>query len=176
MSKEKIPQAVRIAVWNTYVGRDVGVSECLVGCGNLMQISNFESGHIISKKNGGQITIQNLRPICSTCNKSIGSKDMIKFIRKYGFESKMLLTHDKTKEDIYLNFLNECTEESDVYIRSVDLYNYFKEWYARNNSDKIIPTQRKFSIGIKKYKKIEKVRINEIVTSGIKNLDIRKEE
>ena len=35
------------------------------------------------KKNGGEISIENLRPICSNCNKSIGSKDMDDFMTKY---------------------------------------------------------------------------------------------
>lgn len=89
MNKEKIPQAVKVAIWNKYIGYNVGSSECFIGCGNLIQQNNFECGHIISEKCGGKVTIQNLRPICNICNKSIGGKNMCDFVKKYGFESKL---------------------------------------------------------------------------------------
>lgn len=44
--KEKIPKAVRTAVWNKYVGVDNSMSVCFVGCGEKISINNFECGHI----------------------------------------------------------------------------------------------------------------------------------
>ena len=35
---------------------------------------NFET-----EKNGGLTNIDNLRPVCSTCNKSMGTKNMVDF-------------------------------------------------------------------------------------------------
>lgn len=35
------------------------------------------------KKNGGEVNIDNLRPICGNCNKSIGTKNMDEFMTKY---------------------------------------------------------------------------------------------
>ena len=37
----------------------------------------------IPASKGGTETIENLRPICSLCNKTIGSKNMNEFIEKY---------------------------------------------------------------------------------------------
>ena len=81
--KAKLPSVIRRIVWNTYVGQTNVKGKCL--CCNAEEITstNYECGHIKSEKNGGEITRENLRPICSNCNKSIGSKDMDDFMTKY---------------------------------------------------------------------------------------------
>lgn len=83
VSKSKIPSAVRKIVWNTYIGKNNVVGKCL--CCNSEEITgtNFECGHIKSEKNGGDVSIDNLRPVCSNCNKSIGSKNMDEFMTRY---------------------------------------------------------------------------------------------
>ena len=62
--KIRIPAVVRKIVWATYIGKNATCSKCL--CCDLEEISytNFECGHIISEKNGGKPTVDNLRPIC----------------------------------------------------------------------------------------------------------------
>ena len=77
-NKQKIPKSVRVAVWNTYIGNNIK-GKCYVGCGEEITVNNYECGHIISEKNNGEVTIQNLRPICSTCNKSMGTQNMHDF-------------------------------------------------------------------------------------------------
>ena len=81
--KAKIPSAVRKIVWNTYIGKDNVKGKCL--CCNAEEITgtNFECGHVKSEKNGGEVTIDNLRPICSSCNKSMSSNDMDEFMSRY---------------------------------------------------------------------------------------------
>ncbi len=81
--KAKIPSAVRKIVWNIYIGKDKIVGKCL--CCDAEDISNinFECGHILSEKNGGEVNVENLRPICGHCNKSIGSKNMDEFMELY---------------------------------------------------------------------------------------------
>ena len=39
--------------------------------------------HVISEFNGGEININNLRPICNECNLSMGTTNMDVFIKKY---------------------------------------------------------------------------------------------
>jgi hypothetical protein len=83
--KKLIPKSLRIKVWNTYVGEDVGKIKCL--CCNTIDITQsiFECGHIIAEAKGGETSLENLRPICSTCNKSmrtINMNDYIKIINK----------------------------------------------------------------------------------------------
>lgn len=82
-AKEKIPVAVKRIVWNTYIGQDKLKGLCLC-CGfEEVTMTNFECGHVKSEKNGGEVTVENLRPICSNCNKSMGSKDMDAFMKQY---------------------------------------------------------------------------------------------
>ncbi len=81
--KEKIPAAVRKIVWNTYIGKDNPIDKCLCCSSEDISITNFECGHIKSEKNGGEVTIENLRPICGNCNKSIGGNNMDEFMDKY---------------------------------------------------------------------------------------------
>ena len=81
----KLPAAVRNAVWLTYIGRTDGVAFCF--CCHLEEISraNFECGHIVSRANGGTDRIVDMRPVCSLCNKSMGTRNMIEFQLQYGF-------------------------------------------------------------------------------------------
>ena len=83
--KACIPLAVKRVVWNTYIGEEVGKTKCL--CCNVTDITqmSFHCGHVVSEHKGGPTTIDNLRPICSTCNLSMGTDNMQDFIRKYGF-------------------------------------------------------------------------------------------
>jgi hypothetical protein len=80
---KKLPAAVRKIVWNTYIGKDNIIGNCLVCSSEDISYNNFECGHIISRLNGGEDTIDNLRPICGHCNKSIGCSNMDEFMDKY---------------------------------------------------------------------------------------------
>ena len=80
---KKIPSAVRKIVWNTYIGKDNTTGKCLVCSSEDISHTNFECGHVKSRVNGGDVTVDNLRPICGNCNKSIGGNDMDEFMDKY---------------------------------------------------------------------------------------------
>ena len=82
--KQSIPKNVRIIIWNHYIGEDIIKHKCL--CCKKVTISNtnFEVGHVLSEKNGGTHEINNLRPICFSCNHSMGSENMVDFVVKYG--------------------------------------------------------------------------------------------
>ena len=84
--KEKIPATVRNIVWNTYIGPNKKKGNCLCCSQEDISYANFHCGHIISEKKGGKVTIDNLRPICSHCNTSIGTQNMEEFIEKYGIK------------------------------------------------------------------------------------------
>lgn len=85
MSK-KLPVAktVKILVWNAWVGEENGVGTCTC-CGReeIKQL-HFEAGHYISEANKGSRNPENLRPVCSACNKSMGSKNMEDFAKHTG--------------------------------------------------------------------------------------------
>ena len=85
MPKAKIYATVRNAVWTHYNGDQLKI-KCF--CCNTEEISrgNYECGHVVSEKNGGDASITNLRPICSLCNKSMGIKSMDDFMVECGFQ------------------------------------------------------------------------------------------
>ena len=43
---------------------------------------NFEAGHIKSFYNGGDINIENLRPICKVCNIKMGSTNWDEYLNQ----------------------------------------------------------------------------------------------
>lgn len=87
-TKDRIPQAVRRVVWNNYTGETEGNTKCYVGCGTVISQMSFECGHIVSENNGGKTVISNLRPICSLCNKSMGTRNLEDFKKTYEFNKK----------------------------------------------------------------------------------------
>lgn len=83
--KQAIPKSVRTSVWNHYIGEYINQHRCLCCKKVLISNTNFDVGHVISEKDGGTHEINNLRPICSPCNHSMGSENMIEFVKKYGY-------------------------------------------------------------------------------------------
>ena len=81
--KNKIPKTIRNQIWNLYIGEKYK-NLCFAGCNTEINVFNFECGHVESKSNGGCSNIYNLRPICSTCNRSIGIKNMVEFMKEHG--------------------------------------------------------------------------------------------
>jgi hypothetical protein len=88
--KAAIPASLRISVWNSNVGSDVMIAKCYVGCGCAISFQNFECGHIKASASGGSDDLENLKPICSTCNKSMGTKNMLDFIKANKFAPEWL--------------------------------------------------------------------------------------
>jgi hypothetical protein len=82
--KKSIPLTLKRKVWNTHIGESIGKTVCL--CCKLTEITqmSFSCGHIISEFNGGEITLDNLKPICVSCNSSMGTKNMDDFMKKFG--------------------------------------------------------------------------------------------
>ena len=81
--KKTIPKSVKIAVWNKNIGEAIGKHKCL--CCNITDITqmNFHCGHIIAEAKGGKVHVDNLLPICSKCNKSMGTQNLNEFKKKY---------------------------------------------------------------------------------------------
>lgn len=85
-----VPSTLRHEVWKKYISYTYSNGKCFCCKSSRIEISNFECGHIISKNNGGPITLHNLRPVCGQCNKSMGSKNMDEFIIINGFWIEIL--------------------------------------------------------------------------------------
>jgi hypothetical protein len=82
--KKNIPKAFREQVWKRYNG-DIYEANCYVEwCHNSTNTFNFHVGHDIPESKGGEMSIENLRPICSNCNLSMGNRFTIREWEKKG--------------------------------------------------------------------------------------------
>jgi HNH endonuclease len=93
-SKKRIPKALKDLVWNTYIGVDIGRSACRCCKNNAVTMTSFHCGHVVSEASGGETALYNLRPICASCNLSMGKKDMRSFMRECGFGELLDYAYD----------------------------------------------------------------------------------
>jgi 5-methylcytosine-specific restriction endonuclease McrA len=70
----KIPLALKQNVWLKTNGQKFKGRCYVKWCNNRLTPFTFEAGHNIPFSKGGKTTIDNLFPICSTCNKSMGNR------------------------------------------------------------------------------------------------------
>jgi len=84
MIKTKIPKALREQVWIHFNGK-IYEHKCYVyWCKNVIDVFNFQVGHNIPESKGGPTVLENLRPICSSCNLSMGNRYTIDEWNKLG--------------------------------------------------------------------------------------------
>lgn len=139
LPRSNIPSALRHTVWNTYLGEEKGTSKCFCCKSETISRANFHCGHVIAHSNGGETTVQNLRPICPSCNMSMGSKNMEDFMRKCGFgelyEDMFVIDGEFYSEDNlfeYFPWLNDYKRHFINIFRKSDEY-------GRKNTYELIP-------------------------------------
>jgi len=72
--KGRIPRALREAVWIHYSGK-VFERKCFTSwCKNNINAFDFQTGHRVPESKGGSTAMDNLTPICSRCNLSMGNQ------------------------------------------------------------------------------------------------------
>ena len=72
--KARIPKAIREQCWIKHMGKTYE-STCYVDwCDNQITVFDFQVGHDIPESKGGTLNLNNLRPICSRCNLSMGNQ------------------------------------------------------------------------------------------------------
>jgi hypothetical protein len=94
----RIPKAVRKAVWCKYIKTEDPkklYGNCYIECGKTINIDEFDLAHVIPFSKGGMEIIDNLRPVCRTCNLSMGTTNLYEFKNKYGFD---MINIDNTKK------------------------------------------------------------------------------
>lgn len=98
MGKRKnTPASLRVKVWDTYIGLDVGQIDCpMCEIMKIYQI-NFHCSHVVADIEGGECSVENLRPLCSVCNQSMGKQNMLDFAKK-NFPNSSLIPKDSLKE------------------------------------------------------------------------------
>ena len=72
--KGKIPKALREALWLKFCGKSFEVKCHTTWCQNRITAYDFQAGHNVPESRGGPTTLDNLIPICSRCNLSMGSQ------------------------------------------------------------------------------------------------------
>jgi hypothetical protein len=81
--KQHISSDLRLQVWLKYMG-NVAYGLCLCCNKNSIYLIGenskvFQAGHIVAESKGGPTTIENLRPICKTCNVRMATKNMFEY-------------------------------------------------------------------------------------------------
>lgn len=89
--KKKIPKALRNQVWLTHIGKKFEHKCWVTWCKNVITPFSWECGHNIPESKGGTLDIDNLRPLCSTCNGSMGDQYTIDEFSKLSSEPKATL-------------------------------------------------------------------------------------
>jgi len=72
--RQNIPQRIRKKVWDIENGESCD-GRCYI-CQDTIHILNFHCGHDVAVSKGGETTVDNMKPICSSCNLSMGTKTM----------------------------------------------------------------------------------------------------
>lgn len=75
-----IPLSLKKAVWDHWMGMGEGEAKCPVCKVTMIYQISFHCGHIVAKSRGGLNTVDNLKPICQSCNSSMGNQNMDDFI------------------------------------------------------------------------------------------------
>ena len=81
-TKAPITRGLKLAVWNREFSHRMSSTCPIPLCMNILTHDNFECGHVISEYNGGLAELHNLRPICKSCNSSMGSTNWDDWIEK----------------------------------------------------------------------------------------------
>jgi hypothetical protein len=106
-AKEKIPATVRNAVWNLHISNTSTNGFCCCCKREPITKANFAAGHVQAEACGGEVKLQNLRPICNLCNSSMGKMDMDEFMAKYGFDA--LETPRSVTEAFITGIASKCS-------------------------------------------------------------------
>jgi hypothetical protein len=80
--RKAIPKTVREKLWKHTFGDNTFNGSCYC-CKTVVDAFHWEAGHINSVHNGGSDKLDNLRVICVSCNRSMGTCNMDEFKGKY---------------------------------------------------------------------------------------------
>jgi len=94
-TRASCPKAVKEAVWRKYNGEKMK-GKCYV-CDKEITFTSFEVGHNKAASKGGEWTVANCRPLCRTCNRSMGTMSIESFKKKH-FSSPKLKTKKATSK------------------------------------------------------------------------------
>lgn len=95
--RKAIGQNIRYKLWHQYFLTVNGLCHC---CQCKISFADFEAGHVVSDADGGEVSLDNLRPICRGCNRGMGTMNMFEYIKLHKFpgppDQPETTEHDKT--------------------------------------------------------------------------------
>jgi len=129
--KKPIPQAIRIQVWNTYIGEKARTGSCMALCKKTIDITDFECGHVQAEAKGGATTIENLRPICHSCNRSMSTMNLNEWIAKHGLDDDFVMINKTEKLELKPEKIEikKCTLDCKNIVYKADIC--YKHWKMR---------------------------------------------
>lgn len=111
--KGKTEEALIQKVWKHMFGTKKKDICPVYRCKNDISLKNFDAGHIISDKHGGEKTLNNLKPICGSCNSKMGSMNWDEYEEKVLGKISNKKKLEKISDDAG-NFSDEsCDKETD---------------------------------------------------------------
>ena len=84
--RKSIPKTLKESVWRKYFGNRM-TGKCYV-CKKHIDWTTSEIGHNRAVASGGGTNLGNLRPICRSCNRSMGKMSIETFKKKYFSKSR----------------------------------------------------------------------------------------
>jgi 5-methylcytosine-specific restriction endonuclease McrA len=74
VTKKAIPRSLKNEVWLAHAGRTFEVKCPVKWCNTILTPFTFEVGHNVPESRGGATVLENLRPLCAQCNRSMGNR------------------------------------------------------------------------------------------------------
>ena len=99
--KKPIPPVLKEKVWELYIGDKIK-ELCLCCSTNSIKNTNFHCGHIIAEHHGGTLDLTNLRPICKSCNTSMGVENAVDYVERNYPKNKKRFTYGISKKPSFV--------------------------------------------------------------------------
>ena len=88
--KTLIPITLKHLIWTNYISEIYRKGICFCCRTEEISVATYECGHVVSRHNGGAVELDNLRPVCTKCNKSMATKNMYDFISEFQLWNKVM--------------------------------------------------------------------------------------
>ena len=122
---KKIPLSIKNQLWFKYFGKEKAIGICNL-CKEEIHITNFHTSHKISRFNNGSDELENLIPLCKSCNLSMG---------KTNYDDYKLKYHNK---NIIINniFEKKCTCNIPKYVNEKLKFMHYCSYCKNINKNK----------------------------------------
>lgn len=121
--RKTITAMERQQIWNCHIGITHGQINCPYCQINPITQLLFEIGHVIAHSKGGQLSPDNVRPLCGLCNKSMGSNTLDINKWKIGYDKVIQLNNqEKIALQHRIEELEKTIKEKDELIKIMSEY------------------------------------------------------